>query len=106
MSDEQDRSQPPINTPEPRARPEQVAGEIDRARKTSDPDDYQTRWALVYTATKLEHPAVLPMLKDLVLTPIPPERSPILLAFSTVAQETILRTTAVDGVGRLAHAGD
>lgn len=89
-----------------RQRAEQVVGELQRAQKASDPDDYQLRWALVYTAAKLEHPAALSMLKDLVLTPIPPERSPVPESFSTVAEETILRTTAVEGVERLVRAGD
>ena len=55
-----------------------------------------TRWAA-------RHPAALPFLRNLILTPIPPEESPDPHSFSTVAEETILRTTAVEGVGYLAR---
>jgi hypothetical protein len=68
--------------------------------------DYPLRWALVYAATQLDHPAAVPLLRDLVLTPIPPEESADPHSFSTVGQETVLRTTAVEGLGRLAVAGN
>jgi len=68
--------------------------------------DYPTRWALVHVAASLRHPAALPFLRNLVLTPIPAEQSPDSHSFSSVAEETILRTTAVDGVGALAADGN
>jgi hypothetical protein len=68
--------------------------------------DYPLRWALIYAATQLDHPATVPLLRDVVLTPIPPEESADPHSFSTVGQETVLRTTAVDGLGRLAVAGN
>jgi hypothetical protein len=55
-------------------------------------------------AAELQHPAALPFLFNLVLTPIPPEESPDPHSFSTVAEETILRTTAVEGIGHLAKS--
>jgi hypothetical protein len=51
----------------------------------------------------LRHPAALPFLRNLILTPIPPEESPDPHSFSTVGEETILRTTAVEGIGYLAR---
>jgi hypothetical protein len=65
--------------------------------------DYPTRWAHVHAASELRHPAALPFLRNLILTPIPPEESPDPHSFSTVGEETILRTTAVEGIGYLAR---
>ena len=67
--------------------------------------DYAARSALVYAACELEHRAALPLLKSVVLTPIPPEEIADPHA-SIVAEETIIRTTAVDGVVTLARRGD
>jgi hypothetical protein len=89
-----------------RKRPELVLVELVRAESACHSRDYPTRWALVHAASELRHPAVLPFLTSLVLTPIPPEESRDPHSFSTVAEETILRTTAVEGVGRLAAEGN
>lgn len=67
--------------------------------------DYSGRWGLVYAASELHHPAALPYLRSVVMTPIPPEESADPHGFSTVAEETIVRTTAVDGVVQLAGQG-
>jgi hypothetical protein len=79
-----------------------VAVEIARAESECDERDYPTRWALVHAAAELRHPAALPFLRNLVSRPIPPEQSRDPHSFSTVGEETILRTTAVEGVGHLA----
>ena len=68
--------------------------------------EYPLRWGLVYAATQMNHDAALPFLRHIVLTPIPPERSRTPHSYSTVGQETVLRTTAVEGVGRLAAMGN
>ncbi len=65
--------------------------------------DFPHRRALVYAAAQLQSPVSLPFLRSLVLSPIPPEQSPAPHSFSTVGQETILRTTAVEAVGFLAR---
>jgi hypothetical protein len=85
---------------------ESVIVEIVRAEGASDQDDYPFRWALVHTAAELKHPATLHFLKNLVLTPIPSERSEDPHSFSTVAEETIIRTTAVEGIEYLAKKGN
>lgn len=79
--------------------------EIARLENACETWDYPTRWGLVHAAASLEQPAALPFFRSLVLTPIPPERGVDPHSFSTVAEETILRTTAVDGVAVLARAG-
>jgi hypothetical protein len=80
-----------------------VAVEIARASSECKVQDYPDRWALVHIAAELRHRAALPYLRNIVETPIPPERSKDPHSFSTVAEETILRTTAVEGVGELAR---
>jgi hypothetical protein len=89
-----------------RQRPDEAIIEIVRSEKACDDLDYPTRWALLYTATEIKHPSSLPFLSDVVLTPIPPEHSKNPHSFSTVAQETILRTTAIDGIRYLAEQGN
>jgi len=86
-----------------RAQPEAVVVEIARGSSDCEESDYPARWALVHLAAELRHPAALPFLRNLVETPIPPEQSKDPHSFSTVAEETILRTTAVEGVGVLAR---
>jgi hypothetical protein len=70
------------------------------------PHDYPRRWALVYAATRLNHDAALPYLRELVLAPIPPREPREGHALSTAREETILRTTAIEGVGQLAERGN
>ena len=79
--------------------------EIARQENHCRAKDNSTRWGLIYAASELGHPAALPFFRSVVLTPIPPEESPDPHSFSTVAEETSLRTAAVDGVARLA-SGD
>lgn len=89
-----------------RSRPENTIAEIMRAERMTDEEDYSTRWALVHVASELRNPVALPYLKNLVQTRIPRERSRNPHSFSTVTEETILRTTAVEGVEHLAVAGN
>jgi hypothetical protein len=88
-----------------RGRAEEVLVEVARAEAASEEEDYPARWALTHAAAELRHPAALAFLKNLVLTPIPPERRQDPHASST-AEEMILRTTAIDGIGYLAAEGD
>jgi hypothetical protein len=86
--------------------PEEAVIEITRAEDTCNEFDYPTRWGLVHAASELRHLAALPLLTNIVATPIPPEQSQNPHSYSTVAEETILRTTAVDGVRYLAEQGN
>jgi hypothetical protein len=79
--------------------------EIARAENDCGRSDYPSRWACVHAAAELRDAAALPFLRSIVLRPIPPEESDDPHSFSTVAEETILRTTAVEGVGALAKEG-
>lgn len=83
-----------------------VMVEIARSHSECNAGDYPTRWAHVHAASEMRHPAALPFLRNLILTPIPPEESPDPHSFSSVGEETILRTTAVEGIGHLASRAD
>ena len=80
--------------------------EIARLENCCRTGDYPTRWGLIHAAVQLHHPAALPFFRGVVLTPIAPEASRDPHSFSTVAEETILRTTAIDGVVKLARDGN
>ena len=88
-----------------RGKADEAIIEIARLENCCHQGDYPTRWGLIHAAAELRHHAALPFFRSVVLTPIPPERSPDPHS-STVAEETILRTTAVDGVADLARRGD
>lgn len=79
--------------------------EIARRERCCAEHDYSNRWGLVFAASELKHPATLPYLSNLVRTPLPSETSRNPHSFSVVGEETILRTTAVEGIGQLAAAG-
>ncbi|WP_330286785.1 hypothetical protein [Streptomyces sp. NBC_00576] len=88
-----------------RERPEDAVAEIARAEGRVGSRDFAGRWALIHTASALRHDAALPYLRSVVATPIPPEESADAHSFSTVTEETILRTTAVEGIEHLAVEG-
>jgi hypothetical protein len=79
---------------------------LTRAEERSDRSDYSLRWTLIQAAIQLRHEAALPYFRDLLLTAIPPEQSDAPDSFSTVREETFLRTTAIGGVGYLAARGN
>jgi hypothetical protein len=86
--------------------PAAIVAAISEAIGACGRHQYSLRWAMIYAATQLRHPAAIPLLRDLVLTPIPPEESKQPHSFSTVGEETILRTTAIEGLSYLAAKGN
>ena len=66
---------------------------------------YDLRWGIVYCATRLESPAALDFLQQVVEAPIPPEESTNVHLHSTVAEESTIRMRAVEGLRLLADAG-
>ncbi len=83
-----------------RENPEEVLLEITEAFNCNClPDDYPTKWGMVYLVTQLKHKSAYHFLKRLIKKPIPAERSKHPHSFSTVAEETVLRTTAIEALG-------
>jgi hypothetical protein len=68
--------------------------------------DYALRRALVRAAGVIDHTSAIPFLASVALAEIPQEQSAQPHSFSTVAEETIIRMTAVDGIARRAQEGD
>jgi hypothetical protein len=67
---------------------------------------YEERWALTQLAVDLQHPRTAEYLAALIRRPVPPERSEDPgHGQSTVTEEVILRTTAIEGVSRLTREG-
>ncbi|MCE8428003.1 MAG: hypothetical protein J5U19_06425 [Candidatus Methanoperedens sp.] len=89
-----------------RKAPQEVVVEITRALGECQSYDYSRRWALIFAAGELRHRAALPLLVTIVKEPLPSEPQPPSHGFSIVGEETILRTTAIDGIGHLARDGD
>jgi hypothetical protein len=67
--------------------------------------DYPQRHALVSAASVMAHEAALPFLASVALSDIPPEAARDPHSFSTVAEETIIRMSAVDGIAHHASRG-
>jgi hypothetical protein len=88
-----------------RREPESTMIAIAGAYLTSPERAYPRRHSLVQAAVALEHEAALPFLADVVRSPIPPEGMPDAHASSTVAEETIIRMSAVDGISAIARTG-
>jgi hypothetical protein len=84
----------------------EVVVALAKAEGRCDRTDYPLRWALVYAAAQMQHEASIPYFRNLVLTGIPPEQSKVPHSFSTVREETVLRTTAIEGLGQLAAQGN
>jgi hypothetical protein len=89
-----------------RREPAEAVIALARAEASSKPRDYPRRWALVYATTRLDHDAALPYLRALVLNPLPAVDMPDPHARTVSREETILRTTAIEGIGRLAQRGN
>jgi len=86
---------------EARKRAAEVTLEIARWEGSCLRRDYTTRWALVYVACRIRH-AASPFLPQHRFNADTSGRAVALPRFRHRCQETVLRTTAVDGVGALA----
>lgn len=69
-------------------------------------DQYLDRWSLVQLLTDLNEPSTISALEQIVSSKIPPEKSEDPHSFSTVGEEVIIRTTAIEGITQLAAVGD
>jgi hypothetical protein len=68
---------------------------------------YQERWSLVQLLTDLSLPESTAFFADLVRQPVPRERSrDTVHGVSTVTEEVVLRTTAMEGLARRLRDGD
>lgn len=90
-----------------RERAEEVASAVGEQYDALAEDQYLERWGMVQLLTDLRHQATVPALENVLRQPIPPERSDDPgHGISTVGEEVIIRTTAVEALARLASSGD
>ena len=68
-------------------------------------DRYFDRWSLVQLLSELREPSAAPALNRIITSRIPAEKAKGSHDASTVAEEVIIRTTAVEGVVRLSADG-
>jgi hypothetical protein len=68
-------------------------------------DSYLDRWSLVYLLAELRTPAATKMLNRIITSRIPAEKAKASHDISTVTEETMIRTAAVEGVVRLSADG-
>jgi hypothetical protein len=85
--------------------PEEMMVAIAAAYGQCSAGDYPQRHALVYAARVMAHESALPLLASVALSDIPPEAASDPHSFSTVAEETIIRMSAVDGIAHHASHG-
>lgn len=78
-----------------------IVGEYDALPE----DGYLDRWSLVYLLADLRSPAAVKALNRIITSKIPPEQQKDSHDSSTVTEEVIIRTTAVEGVVRLSADG-
>lgn len=83
---------------------EVVAALADEAGRL-DEDRYLDRWALVQLMAELRHEAALDPLDKLLASRLPEERSQDPHSFTSVGEEVMIRTTAVEALTRLAADG-
>jgi hypothetical protein len=68
-------------------------------------EQYLDRWSLVHLMSELRHPKAAPELNRIITSRIPAEKAKGSHDASTVAEEVMIRTTAVEGVVRLSADG-
>lgn len=71
-----------------------------------DASHYLDRWALIQLMADLGHEAALEPIDQLLSSRIPEELSPDPHSFTTVGEEVMIRTTAVEVVTRIAAGGN
>lgn len=69
-------------------------------------DQYLDRWSLVQLLAELKDPSSLPILNEILARRIPPEQSKDPHSFTTIGEEIIIRTTAVEVITRIAADGN
>ncbi len=86
---------------------EEVTAVLRRGWETLPESAYPDRWGVVQVLTDLRLTSATEVFETILTTPIPPERTPQYpYPYSTVGEEITLRTTAVEGLTRLAAQDD
>jgi hypothetical protein len=88
-------------------RKSKIASQIIQAEYFDMPEDaYLDRWGLTMLAVELQHQNSLVFFDQVLADEIPKEKSKEAHSFSSVGEEVIIRTTALEGLERLATNGN
>jgi hypothetical protein len=81
--------------------------DIVHAEYASMPEEqYLDRWSLIQLVAELRSPSSLRLLDDILGSAIPPEQSRNPHSFTSVGEEVMIRTTAVEALTRMAAEGN
>lgn len=86
--------------------PDAAVAAVAEIYRATPEDQYLTRWAQVHLLSDLREKAALDFFEKILTEPIPPEKAPDMITYSTVGEEVMIRTTAVEGITRLAATGN
>ena len=84
-----------------RGRAEEAADVLFAEYEALPEDKYLDRWALVHLLSELRHPDTIKALNRIITSRIPGEKAKASHDISTVTEEVMIRTTAVEGLVRL-----
>jgi preprotein translocase subunit SecG len=82
---------------------QECAEEFAEAFSKLSETEYNAKWLLAYGASQFESPEFIPLLNGIAKSEIPGEKSKDIHLFSTVAEETAIRFTAVEGIKSIAQ---
>jgi hypothetical protein len=83
-----------------------AVGAVRDMYRATPEDRYVDRWTQVHLLADLRNKAALSDFDNILSTPIPPEKAPDMITYSTVGEETMIRTTAIEGITRIGAEGD
>jgi hypothetical protein len=86
-------------------RAEEALGVILAEYEAMPEEQYLDRWSLVHLISELRLPGAVKALNRIITSRVPTERAPESHDISTVTEEVMIRTTAVEGVVRLSADG-
>jgi hypothetical protein len=84
---------------------DEVIDIVARAYQAVQEEQYLDRWSLVQLLSELRDPRAAKVLNDIVASKIPPEKFKESHDFSSVTEEVIIRTTAIEGLAKLSANG-
>jgi hypothetical protein len=85
---------------------ERIVSIVSAEYKNLNERQYLDRWSLIHLLSELKHSSSLAILDEILSSRVPPERSKNPSSFSTVGEEIIIRTTAVEAITRLGAEGN
>jgi hypothetical protein len=83
-----------------------AVGAVRDMYRATPENQYMDRWTQVHLLADLRNSAALSVFDNILSTPIPPEKAPDMITYSTVGEEAMIRTTAIEGITRLAAQGE